>query len=286
MPGFIVVDIDPIIAQVGPLTFRWYGLMYVVGIVAGLWVVYPYARQRGLSDDDIWAAVWPAVIAGFIGARLYFVIQQPLGPYLAEPWRIMATWEGGMAFYGAIFGVVATLVVVTRQRRISFWTLADAGALFAVIGQAFGRVGNIINGDIVGPPTDLPWGFVYVHPGSFVADHTVAYHPAAVYELLFNVAFFAFLWQLRHRFPRPGLLFAVYLAGYSLGQFALFFVRTEPEVLLGLKQAQLTALAVLAAAGALFWWLLTHPEKPAAAARRLPSAPRGASRLEPKRRRR
>lgn len=285
MPAFIVIDIDPILAQIGPFALRWYGLMYDVGIIVGLLIAYPYARQRGLKDDDIWAVVWPSIVAGFVGARLYFVVQQPLGPYLAEPWRIVATWEGGMAFYGAIFGVVIALLLVTWRKKIPLWALLDTGALFAVVGQAFGRVGNIINGDIVGPPTDLPWGFVYRHPNSFVADHTVAYHPAAVYELSFNLLLFALLWSLRHRMPRSGLLFVVYLAGYSLGQFALFFLRSEPLVALGLKQAQLTALVVLVAAGVLGWWLATHPEKPRLAAGSIPSAPKGPSRLEPKRRR-
>ena len=286
MPGFIVIDINPILAQIGPLAVRWYGFMYDVGIIVGLLVAYPYVRQRGLSDDDIWAAVWPSIVAGFIGARLYFVLQQPLGPYLSEPWRIIATWEGGMAFYGAIFGVVIALAVVARRRKMSLWTIFDAGVLFAVVGQAFGRVGNIINGDIVGAATTLPWGFVYQHPNSFVADHTVAYQPAAVYELTFNLALFGLLWFLRHRMPRPGLLFSVYLAGYSFGQFALFFLRaSEPVVALGLKQAQLTALVVLLAAGALAWWLLTHPDERASGRGELRSAPKGPSRLEPKRRR-
>ncbi len=190
-----------------------------------------------------------------------------------------------MAFYGAIFGVVLALVVVARMRKMSLWTIFDAGALFAVVGQAFGRIGNIVNGDIVGPPTTLPWGFVYRHPNSFVADHSVAYHPAAVYELTFNLLLFGMLWTLRHRLPRPGWLFVVYLAGYSVGQFLLFFVRAEPLVALGLKQAQLTALVVLAATAGLAWWLRTHPEMPTEASRLLPSAPKGPSRLAPKRRR-
>ncbi|HZK66766.1 MAG TPA: prolipoprotein diacylglyceryl transferase [Chloroflexota bacterium] len=287
MPFSIVIDIDPIILQLGPLAFRWYGLMYVVGISVGLWLVYPFGRRRGITDDDFWAIVWPGVVAGFVGARLYYVAQQPLGPYLAEPWRIMATWEGGMAFYGAIFAVAATTVVVTRMRRISFWTVADVGCIFAVVGQAFGRIGNIINGDVVGPPTDLAWGFIYAHPGSFVADHSVAYHPAAVYELLFNVALFALLWSIRWRLPRPGLLFVIYLLGYSMGQFLLFFLRSEPLVALGLKQAQITALVVMAAALALGFWLMRRDE--GSSRESSPSrigAPRGPARLQPKRRKR
>lgn len=286
MPGFIVIDIDPIIAQIGPLVFRWYGLMYVVGIAAGLWVAIPFAKERGLSEDDIWGAVWPSVIAGFIGARLYFVVQQPLGPYLEQPWRIFATWEGGMAFYGAIFAVVAALAVYARWKRISFWKIADTGVFVAVVGQAFGRIGNIINGDIIGPPTDLPWGFIYAHPGSFVPDHTVAYHPAGVYELLSNILLFAILWSIRNRLARPGLLTAAYLALYSVSQFLLFFIRTEPLVLGGLKQAQVTALLVLAAAVVLFWWLRNRPEREFAETGRLHGPVKGPARVPPKRKRR
>ncbi len=258
----IVIDIDPVLFQLGPLAVRWYGLMYAVGITAGLIVASRLARERGLSEDDLWTAVWPSLLAGLVGARLYFVVQQPLEPYLAEPWRIVATWEGGMAFYGAIFGVALALLVVSRVYGIPLWTILDVGSIFAVVGQGFGRIGNIINGDIVGAPTTLPWGFIYKHPNSFVADHTIAYEPAAVYELLFNIAFFAVLWPLRNRFSRQGLLFVVYLMGYSLGQFVLFFLRTEPLVAFGLKQAQVTALVVLVAAVGLGVWLLRKgPER-------------------------
>lgn len=283
MPGSIVIDINPILVQLGPIAVRWYGLMYDVGVVIGLLVAYPYAKRKGLTDDAIWSALWPSIIAGFVGARLYYVVQQPLGPYLAEPWRIVATWEGGMAFYGAIFGVALALWIVSRRHKMSYWTILDAAAILAVVGQAFGRIGNIVNGDIVGAPTDLPWGFIYAHPNSFVADHTVAYQPAAVYELLFNIALFALLWNLRFKLPKPGQLFVVYLLGYSTGQFALFFLRTEPLAALGLKQAQWTALVVLAAAMVLGWWIHTREERRIVTT--MPSAPKGPARLQPKRKR-
>ena len=288
MLGFIIVNIDPILAQIGPLAFRWYGLMYVVGIAVGLWVAIPYARERGLTEDDIWGAVWPSVVTGFIGARLYFVVQQPLGPYLAQPWRIMATWEGGMAFFGAVFAVIPTLYVMSRLRRISFWKIVDAAVLLAVVGQAFGRIGNIINGDILGAPTTLPWGFVYQNPRSFAPDHTIAYQPAALYELIFNVLFFAFLWFIRRRLSRPGLMTAIYLIGYSVGQILVFFLRnSEPLVLGPFKQAQVTSMVVLIPSIVLLWWLWTHPVRELATDHRTSTLPiKGPSRLEPKRRRR
>jgi len=159
---------------------------------------------------------------------------------------------------------MAAIGVVCWRQKIPFWVLADAAALFASLGQAFGRIGNIINGDIVGYPTNLPWGFVYQNPGSFVADHTVAYLPAAAYELVFNLAMFAVLWSLRFRLRRSGMLFVVYLIMYSVGQFVLFFWRDNVIFFWGLKQAQLTALGVLVLTLPLWWWIRTHnTEQPA-----------------------
>lgn len=269
MPLSITINIDPILVQLGPFAVRWYGLMYVAGIIAGLYVALPHARQRGLNEDRVWAVFWWGLIAGLIGARLYFVVQSDLGAYLAQPARILAFWEGGMAFYGAIFAATGALALACRLQKVPFWTLADVAAIFAVVGQGFGRIGNIINGDVVGYPTDLPWGFVYAHPRSFVPDHTVAYQPAAVYELLFNALLFTILWSLRFRLRRPGLLFVTYVIIYSVGQFILFFWRDNEVLLWGLKQAQLTALVVLVLALPLWWWLSARDE-----ARNVQPAPR------------
>lgn len=266
----IVINLDPILLQLGPLAVRWYGLMYVVGIAAGLYVALPYARQRGMNEEKIWSILWWGVIAGLVGARLYYVVQSDLGAHLAEPWRIFAVWEGGMAFFGAVLGVAIALWIACQRLNMHFWTLMDTASLFAAIGQGFGRIGNIVNGDIVGYPTDLPWGFVYSHPRSFVPDKAVAYQPAAVYELLFNVLMFAILWSLRFRLRRPGLLFAAYLIIYSVGQFVLFFWRDNEIILWGLKNAQLTAVVVLVVALVL-WRLRSQSQEEARASGRLRS---------------
>lgn len=252
----MTINIDPVLLYVGgqPLV-RWYGLMYVVGMMAGLAVIIPYGIRRGIDEDTIWAVFWPAAIAGLVGARLYYVVQSDPLSYLSQPWRILATWEGGMAFYGAIFGAAIALIVASRWRRVDLWKILDLGAIFAVVGQAFGRIGNIINGDVVGYPTDLPWGFVYLHPNSFVPQKGVAYQPAAVYELLFNIFLFVVLWRLRFRLKTPGMLFATWLVGYSLGQIAIFTARMNEVVFLGLKQAQITAIVVLLACVPLVWYL-------------------------------
>jgi phosphatidylglycerol---prolipoprotein diacylglyceryl transferase len=263
----ITINIDPVAFHIGPLAVRWYGLMYIVGIAVGLLVAWPYARSKGLTQDQLEKVVVWAVPAGLVGARLYYVFQQPLGPYLAEPWRVFAFWEGGMAFYGAIFAVAIVLFVAGWRLKFSILRLLDAGAVFAVVGQFFGRIGNIINGDVIGYPTSLPWGFVYANPDSFAPRHDIAYQPAAVYEALINVLLFGLLWWLRHRL-KPGVLFFVYIIGYSVSQIIVFFWRDNVVLFWGLKQAQLTAIAVIIAAVIVFfavrWWQgRAVPEGPA-----------------------
>jgi phosphatidylglycerol---prolipoprotein diacylglyceryl transferase len=251
----IVINIDPVAFAIGPLEVRWYGLMYVVGITIGLLVAIYYAKSRGISSDQILNIAFVAIPAGLVGARLYFVVQQPLRPYMEQPWRILAFWEGGMAFFGAIFAVVLVVVIMAWRMKISIWKLLDVAVIFAVVGQFFGRIGNIINGDVIGYPTTLPWGFVYANPNSFAPSHDIAYHPAAVYEALINIILFSILWWLRNKF-RPGMLFFIYIFGYSLSQIIVFFWRENEIVQLGLKQAQLTAMIVIIIAGAIFVWFL------------------------------
>ena len=251
----IVLNIDPVLIHLGPLAIRWYGLMYVVGIVVGMWAALPYLRARGISEDQVWSILGPCIVTGIIGGRLFYVVQQPLGPFIAQPWRIIATWEGGMAFYGAIGAVIITLWFVCRREKIPFWTMLDGAALFAAVGQLFGRVGNLINGDILGAPTTLPWGIVYANPNSFAPSHTIAYQPAPVYEMLCNVVLIALLYTLRNRVTIPGLLGAIYLLGYAVTQFIVFFLRySEPVVGFGLKQAQLTSIVVFVLALGLVAW--------------------------------
>lgn len=247
----ITININPIAFQIGPFAVHWYGLMYVVGITVGLAGVWPYGKYKGITEDQLWTTAWVAIPSGLVGARLYYVFQQPLGPYLAEPWRILAFWEGGMAFYGAIFAVVLAVVIVAWRMKFSIWKILDVAVLFASIGQFFGRIGNIINGDILGYQTTLPWGFIYANPNSFAPRHDVAYQPAAVYEAIINIIIFSILWTLRKR-VRDGQLFFLYILLYSLSQFAIFFIRDNEIVFAGLKQAQVTALGVIVALGVLY----------------------------------
>jgi len=256
MTAIISIGVDPVLVRLGPLSVHWYGLMYVVGISAGLFVTLPYAERLGIDRETYYAIFWPVVIGCLIGGRLYYVVQSDFGWYLRHPSQILATWEGGMAFYGAVFAGVIVAMAMSRIRHVSPAKVLDVAAVFIPISQVFGRVGNLINGDIIGYPSTLAWATRYTNPdNTFVPSHRIACQPAAAYELLFSLALFGLIWALRYRFRVPGTLFVVWLVLYSAGQFVLFFVRDNPTVFDGLKQAQVTSIVVLMiAVPAWLWW--------------------------------
>ena len=246
IPAVITMPLDPVL-QVGPIPVHWYGLGYAIAFYVGYRLIVPFATSRGISEATISNAFWWNIGIGLVAARLYFVIQQPnLSIYFHDPIRIIAVWEGGMAFFGAVIACPIALLVLSYRWKLPVWVVLDGAAIFATLPQAIGRLGNIINGDILGPQSNLPWAVRYTSPHTFAPRGDVAYQPAGAYELLVSLALFAMVMFLVRRRMPDGVAWIVYLAGYATTQFLLFFVRaTEPVVFLGLKQAQVTALVIL-----------------------------------------
>jgi phosphatidylglycerol:prolipoprotein diacylglycerol transferase len=259
MPGPLVVyfPFSPVLLHLGPLAIRWYGLGYVAAIFVGLRVAGGHLKARGLVESQYWNLGFWAIVLGLLGARLFYDVQNGAWYYLTHPQHLLAVWEGGMAYYGAVFTVLGYLVIYCRRRGLPFWLIADAAALFAAVGQPIGRIGNIFNGDILGYPSNLPWAFAYTNPETMAPQLGVGYQPAALYELLVGASILGVLLLIRRRFdPRPGALILLYLGLYAISQFGVFFLRANSVTSLGLKQAQLTSLAllVLLLPLAVWWW--------------------------------
>jgi phosphatidylglycerol:prolipoprotein diacylglycerol transferase len=240
----IKIGIDPVLVTIGGLKIHWYGIMIALGLYAGIQVALRDASRRGLNRDQLMNVALLAAVLGIAGGRLYYVVQNNPSFYLHHPAQIIAVWQGGMAFFGALFGGAVAVAISAWRWKIPFWSLLDVGALGMTIGQAIGRIGNIINGDIVGYRTN-GWGFEYTNPNTF-ATPNVPVQPASLYELLISLALFLLLWNLRTRIHPEGMLAMIYLVLYSLSQFFIFFVRDNVVILGGLKQAQVTSLVVIA----------------------------------------
>jgi prolipoprotein diacylglyceryl transferase len=248
--AIITLDLDPNL-ELGPFALAWHGVGIAVGIVVGSAAAVRYARGRGLDEDALVGAVLVLTLAGIAGARLFYLLENDFGALLRP-----GDWLGttGFAFYGAmILGVPAALLYL-RRRGMGLRYL-DAMAFGFPLGMAVGRIGDLVNGEHYGPPSDLPWAIRYTHPEADVQSTAVAYHPGGLYEIVLALVMLALVWPLRDRFRRPGMLLWTVVALYGAGRFLMFFYRSDSdELALGLNGAQWTSVALVLVAACGAWW--------------------------------
>jgi phosphatidylglycerol:prolipoprotein diacylglycerol transferase len=216
---FTYINIDPVALQLGPLAVRWYGLMYVVGILGGWWLGRVLARRpwspvtQPQVDDMVTCLALGVILGGRIGSVLFY----NFGAFLDDPLMLLRIWEGGMSFHGGFLGVLVAMAWYGRRINVSFWELTDFIAPLITVGLGAGRVGNFINGELWGKPTDVPWAFIV---------DGVARHPSQLYEAcLEGLLLFLILWNFASK-PRPRMaVSAVFLIGYGVFRFVIEFVR-------------------------------------------------------------
>jgi phosphatidylglycerol:prolipoprotein diacylglycerol transferase len=211
---------DPVAIHLGPLAVRWYGLMYLVGFLL-IWAAARYRIQR--NPDSGWTQ------KDFDDVLFY----KP-EYYFAHPLEIFEVWHGGMSFHGGFLGVLIALWFFARKRGKSLLDVTDFVAPLCPLGLAAGRLGNFINGELVGRPTDVPWAMVFPQ-----VDNQPR-HPSQLYEFaLEGVLLFVILWIYGSR-PRPrGAVSGLFLAGYGTFRFIAEFAR-EPDNFLGFLAGGLT----------------------------------------------
>src|SRR5580658_5079403 len=243
-------NIDPIALSLGPLHIHWYGVMYLVGFAGALWL----ARRRASRPNSTWTApdvddfLFYAMLGVILGGRIGYVLFYGMPLWRGDWLYPLKIWEGGMSFHGGMLGVLAAAWIFARQRQRHAFDVYDFAAPLPGVGLFFGRLGNFINGELWGRPTDVPWAMLVPDPNG---GPDIARHPSQLYEAtLEGLVLFIILWTYTSR-PRPRYAPAgLFLICYSLARMAIEFVR-EPDVQIGylaggwLTMGQLLSLPML-----------------------------------------
>ena len=252
-------EIDPVALALGPVKVHWYGLMYVVGFIAGWWL----ARRRAAAPGSTWKPVdvddviFFAAIGVIAGGRLGWMLFYGFDSIREDPLSIVRVWQGGMSFHGGLAGVMIAVALFARSRGRRVADVFDFMVPLPAIGIFAGRIGNFINGELWGKPTDLPWGMLV---------NGQVLHPSQLYEaILEGLVLFAILWWFTSR-PRPRLAPAgLFLVLYATFRIAVEFVRV-PDADIGylalgwLTMGQLLSLPLLAAGLAMLAFAYTRRE--------------------------
>jgi len=223
---FIYTDIDPVALQIGPLAIRWYGLMYLTGFAGGWFLARRRAREWGqpFTVEQIDDLLFYVAMGVILGGRLGYMLFYGWTNVANDPLSILRIWEGGMSFHGGLIGVIIALGLMARKVGVSIFRVGDFVAPFVTIGLGAGRVGNFINGELWGQPTDVAWAVVV---------RGVPVHPSNLYEaFLEGPVLFLILWFYSATRPPVMSVAGMFLLCYGIFRFCIEFVRV-PDAHIG-----------------------------------------------------
>lgn len=241
----IIWNVDPELFSLGPIHVRWYGLLWAIGIWLALVVVQKLYKNEKLPDAWVDKLFMYTVIGTIVGARLghcFFYEWKPLDEpvtflgitftygnyYLSHPWELLYVWRGGLASHGGAIGIIIALYLYNKNvsHKGFLWGM-DRLVIGAALTGAAIRLGNLMNSEIYGSATDLPWGFIFVRDGQ-----TVPMHPTQIYEMLYCLITFAVVWWMywkKQAYKQTGLIYGVFLIGIFGSRFLLEFIKLNQE---------------------------------------------------------
>lgn len=253
---------DPIAFSIGPVKFHWYGLMYVLSfsffLYAAKWRIKKYGHPI-LTDKMIDDFLLSGILGTVIGGRLGFCLFYQPAYYLANPLKILQTWDGGMSFHGGMIGVLVAIYLFGRRIKSNFFVVSDFIAPFIPVCLFFGRIGNFINGELWGRfcSQTLPWGMIFPQSGTMLPRH-----PSQLYEAGLEgiVLFLVLLFYTTRKSRLLGQTSGVFLIGYGMARFILEFFREPDSFATGVVQAtglslgQIYSLPMIIAGIIILWW--------------------------------
>ncbi len=234
MLDFIVWNADPFLFHIGNFGIRWYSLASMIGFLVGYEIEARIYKHEGAPEKWLSLLLLWTIAGTIIGARLGHVFFYQWDLYRQDPISILYVWEGGLASHGGTIGIVLCIIMysIFTTKRSPLWAFDRLVIPIALVGGLI-RLGNLMNSEIFGHSTDLPWGFMFVRSAEW---HQLYYgqacHPTQIYEALCYFALFGLLmwmyWK-KNAEERPGLIFGVFFIGIFLPRFLIEFIK-NPQV--------------------------------------------------------
>ena len=258
---------SPVLFSLGPLSIRWYGLAFAIGFIIGYNVVARMFRHEGAPEKWLGVLLAYVVVATIVGARLGHVFFYEWPYYSQHPGEILKIWEGGLASHG---GTIANIIAVFLfswfvTHKPASWTFDKLVIPIALVGGLI-RLGNLMNSEIYGGYTDLPWGFVFLRNGETLPAHPTQIYEALCYFILFAVLMWMY-WK-RNAEERPWLITGVFFIGIFLPRFLIEYVKnvqvaSEYEMMArwGMNLGQMLSIPFILLGVVLVIWACTHPRQ-------------------------
>lgn len=246
----------PVLFELGPIQLRFYSLMYMLAVFTGYFLLKSEVRRKGIdiSNDDLITLLTITVLGGIVGARIYYVIfnWDYFGRHLAD---IPAIWKGGLASHGGFIAGFLVAIIYLKKQDVSLLKMADSIVPLVVLGEAFVRFGNFMNGEVHGIPTTLPWGIVFPETSIAGAQFpNTPIHPTMLYQMFYNSAIFLLLWAgIRKKNFSDGFICFMAILLYSVGRFFIEGLRADSLYIGPFRTAQVMSLILAGASVAIIY---------------------------------
>ncbi len=223
--GAINWDMNPEIFRIGNFAVRWYGLLFASGFFFGYLIFLKFRKKEELPIELLDKLTIYMALGTIIGARIGHCLFYEPDYYLSNPVEILKIWRGGLASHGAGIGILIALWLFVRKYKKPFIWVLDRIAVIVALAGAFIRLGNLMNSEIYGVETTLPWGFVFIRNLEVVPKHPTQIYEALIYFLVFLLLFWIYI--KTDGKPRPGILFGLFLMLVFGMRFMIEFIKED-----------------------------------------------------------
>lgn len=256
MIDFVTWNVSPEIFSIGSLHIRWYGLLFASAFVVGYLIFTRMFKKEGVPMELLDKLTLYMVLGTIIGARLGHCLFYEPEYYLRNPIEILKTWHGGLASHGAAIGILLALYLFCRKSKKSYFWILDRIVIVVALAGLFIRTGNLMNSEIYGVQTNLPWGFVFVRAGEVLPKHPTQLYEGLSYFFIFCLLYF--LYNKKINKLKEGTLFSLFLILVFVARFLIEFVKEDQESFestMSLNMGQLLSIPFILTGVLILVWL-------------------------------